>query len=124
MDLPAIQQAILELENDDPTVDTVKELACLYIVREHLISPNSSHVAKELNEILPFYSKYCETKRKYQLHELTEDAVLKDMDRVCKELKEFITTLYSCTDFYRERKILLKTLEDLDTQLNRLEDTL
>lgn len=122
MDLSTIQQAILELEYEDPTVDTVQELACLYIVRDNLSKPDNL-VEKELSEILPQYRIYCETKRKYQLHELTEDAVTDSMGKVCNELKEFVTTLYSSTDFYKERKILLQSIEDLYKNLIEQEDT-
>lgn len=115
MELQDIEEAIKQFEGKDPTANNVQELACLYTVRNNLAE---SSTAKELNDILPEYNCYCQSKRKFQQHQLTEDGVIHSMQGLCKELKEFIYTLYNCTDFYKERKLLLQTLEDLHTELN------
>ena len=113
MDIKAIEDNIKELENSVTTVDNVQELACLYIVKDNLLKTNTNPVEQELSDILPAYKKFCETKRKYQLREITEDAVLHDMKMLCQELKEFILSLYSNSDFYKERSILVTMIEDL-----------
>lgn len=113
MDIQAIMDNINELENGITNVDNVQELANLYIVRDNLLKHNTNPIEQELNDILPAYKKYCVTKRKFQLKEITEEAVLSDMKLLCQEISEFIHTLYSNTDFYKERALLLQTLEDL-----------
>lgn len=113
MDIQAIMDNINELENSITNVDNVQELANLYIVRDNLLKHNTNIVEQELNDILPAYKKFCNTKTKYQLHEVTEEAVLDDMKLLCQEISEFIHTLYSNTDFYKERALLLQTLEGL-----------
>lgn len=113
MDIQAIVDNINELENSITNVDNVQELANLYIVRDNLLKHNTNPVEQELNDILPMYKKYCVTKRKFQLKEIPEEAVLSDMKLLCQEISEFIHTLYSNTDFYKERALLLQTLEDL-----------
>ena len=118
MDIQAIEDNIKELENSITNVDNVQELANLYIVREHIIRRNTNPVDKELNDILPAYTKYCSTKQSYQLNQVPEDAVIHDMVLLCQELKDFVLTLYSSTDFYKERKILLNMIEGLQLTAN------
>lgn len=107
MDITAIEDNIKELENESTTVDNVKELAFLYIVHDHLKQANLSIgndiIQDEFEDILPEYKKYVEIKRKYQLGELPETEVKRSIKRVCQEVYEFITTLYSCTDMKAER---------------------
>lgn len=117
MDLEIIEDAIYELENSEINADNVLELASLYIVRQNnldrLKTENNRDVEDELNDILPYYRKYCETKRKYQMHEITEDAVITGIERVCKEISELISTIYRNTDMAKERKQIRKMLETL-----------
>ena len=61
-------------------------------------------VIKEYSDILPQYKAYCETKRKYQMKETTERAVLDCMTNVCTEIKEFVATLYNNTEMPEERE--------------------
>lgn len=119
MDINAIIDNIEELENASTTVDNVKELASLYIVRKNYKNGNlpeyHNKSTKELEDILPQYSKYIEIKRQYQLGNVSEQAVRKAIRRVCKEIFEFINTLYSCTDMKDERdciRNLISTLSD------------
>ena len=113
MDIKAIQDNITELENSITSIDNVQELANLYIVRNNLLKQDISPVEQELNDILPAYKYYCQTKTKYQLHEIQEEAVLHAMKLLCQELNEFIKELYSSTDFFKERKLLVETIQDL-----------
>ena len=113
MDIIAIQDNIEALENSDTTFDNVKELALLYIVRDKLKTHEIDVVQTELADILPAYNKYCNTKRKYQLDEVTEGAVIKDLKLVCKEIQEFIHTLYTHTDMRWERKLLIDMISTI-----------
>ena len=57
----------------------------------------------ELYDIIPEYERYKRIKRKYQLHEISDDAVINSIKMVCKELEEFIQLLYFSTDMLKER---------------------
>lgn len=58
---------------------------------------------QELYDIIPEYERYKRIKRKFQQHEISEDAVLSSIELVCKELCEFIQMLYCNTDMRKER---------------------
>lgn len=117
MDLDIIENAIYDLENDEINADNVKELACLYIIRQQGLGltevSNNDVLENELNDILPYYRKYCDVKRRYQMHELPEDAVIDAIQKVCKEISDLIDTLYSGTDLGKERRQILKMLCNL-----------
>ena len=113
MDIVAIEEAIETLENEDATFDNVSELASLYTVREHLKQRTS-----ELDDIFPYYSKYTEIKRRYQLNQTTEGEVIQGMKNVCRELQEFIQELYSHTDMNKERLCLKSMLKDLNKKFS------
>lgn len=122
MDMQEVQNTIEELESMDTTFDTCMKLASLYIVREHYKSPlqptvmkASENVRQELSDILPAYKKYCSIKRKYQLHELTEGAVIQSIQLVCQEIDEFMRTLWSSTDMPQEREALMQMIQRLQT---------
>ena len=113
----AIIDNIEELENSNTTVENVKELASLYIVRTNYKNTNlpeyHNESTKELKDILPQYAKYMEIKREYQLGNVSAQAVRTAIRRVCKEIFEFINTLYSCTDMKDERDCIKKLIMNL-----------
>lgn len=113
LNLDEIDSTINELENGPTTFDACAKLASLYAVREHLAT---NAVEIELNDILPQYKVYCEVKRKYQLNQLTDTAVYNAMEDVCREITEFIQTLYSSTDTQRERDSISKLCKTLNLQ--------
>lgn len=120
LNLDEIQNTIEELENGATTFENCRNLASLYIVdkiyrerHEKQTNAVSDDVATELGDILPQYHLYCEVKRKYQLHELTREAVVLAISDVCIEIKEFIQSLYSHTDMPEERDQLKKLVKDL-----------
>lgn len=119
MDITAIEDNIKELESESTTVDNVKELAFLYIVHDHLKKENlrvgSDDIHDEFEDILPEYRKYVEIKRKYQLGEISEMEIKRSIKRVCKEVYEFIHTLYYCTDMPAERECIDSLLLKLRT---------
>lgn len=117
MDIYAINKAITELEKSETTYENVSELSALYIVREKL-TKNSTIISndateRELQDILPCYKKYIKIKREYQLGRATEDLLLDCMTAVCKEIKEFIESLYNNTEFFKERLKIELTIKEL-----------
>lgn len=116
MNLPVINNMITELEKDnDTSLSNIRNLSALYIVKDHLPDtekPNDK-IISELNDILPSYIQYIKIKRKYQLGEITKDRVTSYLYSVCKEIKEFIQTLYSGTDMQEERDIINQMIRDM-----------
>lgn len=112
MDIKDINRTIQELKEDSTTFENCERLAHLYIVREHLFT---DEVQNEFDDILPQYIKYTDMKRKYQLGEISEQAIEKQVKSVCKEVSEFIHTLYSSTDMPIEREHIKKMVTGLQT---------
>lgn len=112
MDIQEITNTIIELENGDTTFDACMKLASLYIVRENLSKTNDT-VVSEYIDILPEYNHYIETKRGYQLGDISSLSVYNSFKVVCKELKEFLQALYSSSDISDERELLKSTLEEV-----------
>ena len=98
MNIKDINRTITELEQDSTTFENCEKLASLYIVREKLSQ-------EEVDDILPQYLKYMDIKKRYQLGEVSEKLVEKQMKLVCKEVSEFLHQLYSSTDLPEEREI-------------------
>ena len=122
MNIYTINKAITELEKSETTYENVSELSALYIVRENL-TKNSTIISndateRELQDILPCYKKYIEIKRDYQLGRATEDLLLDCMTAVCKEISEFIESLYNNTELFKERLKIEKTIKELSEKYN------
>ena len=114
MDMKIINELIDELEQGDTSLSNIRNLSALYNVKSHLLgTKNYDSITKELNDILPSYLQYIEVKRKFQLHETTENAVYINMKELCKEIKEFIQTLYSGTDMPQERELLKQMIKEI-----------
>ena len=107
LNLQEIEESIKDLENSSTTYDNCSKLASLYIVRDKM--KQNDVVEDELNDVLPSYKRYVEVKRKYQLKEVTADALYTAFNSLCNEIQEFLHTLYSCTDTEQERAILKRT---------------
>lgn len=120
MDIQEINKTIAELENGSTSYNTCQRLASLYIVRdklspEHTDVIQNDKVEKEFHEILPMYHKYVDVKKHYQMREVSEDAVDRAIGDVCKEIEEFICTMYSGTDTEFERvqiRTMLRKVSD------------
>jgi len=113
MDTIAIKEAIQSLEESETTPENVAELASLYIVYTHLTTEPVDPVESELDDILPYYRKYRDIKRRYQLNQAIDGEVIHGMKDVCQELKEFIDMLYYSTDMNKERLCLKKLVKEL-----------
>lgn len=123
MKIEYIERAINELELADTSVSNVSELASLYVVRDHLknavqtkLDGSDAKLRKELADILPSYETYCEQKRLFQMRRISEDAVIPFINDVCREIREFIETLYRSTDCQKERLIIIKMLSDINIE--------
>ena len=113
LSITEINNTITELENGDTTFANCQRLASLYIVRDKFPINHVNAVEHELSDILPQYKNYCAVKRKYQLNELTVDAVINSISGVCKEIQEFIETLYGSTDTQEERERIKQMIQSL-----------
>lgn len=113
-----LNNIIDELEGEDALFDICQELAAFYIIQDHMFkSEPKNEVVSEFKDILPEYRKYVDIKRKYQKKELTESAVILSMQNVCTEIKQFLRTLYSCTDMPEEREQIRSMLVNLSQTL-------
>lgn len=118
LNLTEINNTIEELENGETTFAICDKLASLYIVR-NFFKPGTVEVhpvEKEINDILPQYQEYKKIKTRYQMHEITEDAVVISINNVCREIKEFIDSLYAHTDMPMEREAIKQLITTLYTE--------
>lgn len=114
LNISTINDLIEELENGDTSLSNIRNLSALYNVKTHLLGSNNyDTTTKELKDILPSYLQYIDTKRKYQLHEISEDTVYINMKELCREIKEFIQSLYSSTDTQKERDLLQSMIKEI-----------
>ena len=114
LDLQEINDTIESLEESNTTFDVCNKLASLYIVREYMHKNTYiNNVETELKDILPKYREYCNIRRKYQLGEVEEIVVQNAMQYVCKEIKEFIQTLYTATYNDTERQLIKNLISEL-----------
>lgn len=113
LDIKKIQESIEDLEQSDTTMSNCSKLAALYTVRDHLLDGvQHDKVTKELSDILPEYTLYMHTKQQYHKDLMSKESVKAEMNKLCKELSEFIMMLYRCSDMPEEREALIKTLKD------------
>ena len=116
MKLADVNEAINELQNSDFSLSNVRNLSALLNVREHLQNVTQSKpdsLEAELSDILPQYKNYCDIKRQYQMHKLSDDEVVSAMRQVCKEVKEFLLILYQNTDTKIERTMIKNMVSDV-----------
>lgn len=111
VDLQEVNLAIKGLENQELTFDICQKLASLYIIREY--NKPTDAVIREYDDILPSYKKFCEIKRMYQLSEISEEAVYKQLELLCSEISEFLLTLYHNTDTQHEHDIIEEMLTNI-----------
>lgn len=109
MDMLEIENTIEELENGPTTFDNAIKLSALYNVRDNL----NSDTEKELEDILPQFKMYVAVKRGYQLKELTADDLKFAMRSMCRDIEEFLETLYNNTELQEERDTIHNMLKNL-----------
>lgn len=114
MNITEINNTVVELENGETNFANCQKLASLYIIQDRYNSNiPSNNVENELSDILPQYQRYCTLKRKYQLNEVTENAVINSIYNVCQEITEFLQTLYGSTDMQEERDAIKRMVAGL-----------
>lgn len=115
MNLETINELIDDLEQSDTSLSNVRNLSALYNVKSHILgTKNYDVITKELSDILPSYLLYINLKKRYQLHEISEEGVYNSMKDLCKEIKEFIQTLFSGTDTDQERTLIKSFVKELN----------
>lgn len=118
IDLDMIEDTIEDLEQEPLTLDLCEKLATLYICRDNAKSrlnrkiDTSENVLIELNDIIPSYNKYVETKKRYQKYEVVEQMVIIAMQNLCDEITDFVSELYHNTETEAERAIIIKMIND------------
>lgn len=116
IDLNVIEDTIEDLEQEPLTLELCEKLATLYICRDNAKSvlnrtrERSDEALSELYDILPSYSKYVETKKRYQQYEVVEQMVIIAMQNLCDEITEFISELYHNTETDTERTIIVNMI--------------
>lgn len=120
---------IAELESKPTTFQNCERLSVLYALQDRLQkSAEQSHIMSyscvtELqesveplteNNILPSYSAYVDTKRQYQQGEISKEKVLKNLETLSDEIKDFLKRLYRNSDMPEERNILSKTITEIN----------
>lgn len=126
---------ISELESKPTTYQNCERLAVLYAIQDRLQKneqpKNISYMCvaepqesvetstKSVNTetasvILPSYSAYVDTKRQYQQGEISKEKVLKNLEILSDEIKDFLKRLYRNSDMPEERNILSKTITEIN----------
>lgn len=116
IDLNEIESTIALLESGETTFSNCEKLAMLYICRDNIqtrLNPVPDTLDRELTDILPYYMKYRDIKKRYQLNQAIDNEVIQGIEDVCREVKEFIDTLYYCTDMNKERVCIRDMINDL-----------
>lgn len=113
MNLKEITDTIEELENGTTTYDNCIKLSALYSVRDNL----KSDTEKELNDVLPQFRMYVAVKKKYQLGELPKEDLEFAIRSMCRDIEEFIETLYHNTELDAERFVIKAMIDNLSNSL-------
>lgn len=112
VDMEKVENTIERLTNTADNLEDYKKLAALFIVKDH-IQERKSKTEIELDDILPQYKIYVEAKRRYQRGEGTDDAVIQTFKGLCKEITEFIQSLYASSDMAKERRQINNMITDI-----------
>ena len=81
---------------------------------EYFKRADKDAVIAEYGDILPAYRAYSKTKKQYQLGEIGEQNLIVSMQAVCKEVGEFIKSLYNSTETPQERQNIKKMIDSLN----------
>ena len=124
LDIELIEDTIDELEQDATSFNNCEKLSYLYICRDNYYNRNMKRIdsleskserstQSELDDLLPAYQKYIDTKRRYQKYEVIEQMLIYSMENLCDEITEFISSLYHNTESTAERQLILNMLEKI-----------
>ena len=118
LDINEINGTIKQLEDGETTFSNCNKLAVLYTVRDYMTGKSaapelSNEVTEELSDILPCYKTYHEAKEKYRLREIAEQPVIVAMNQLCREIKEFMLSLYKGADTDDEKNQLKQMVKEV-----------
>lgn len=126
---------IAELESKPTSYQNCERLAVLYTIQDRLqketeqpqivtyscvTEPEIVNLSTQTvepdtkNIILPSYSVYVESKRNYQHGDIPKEKVLKNLEILSDELKDFVKRIYRNSDMPEERAILNRTINDIN----------
>lgn len=106
-----------------------EKLANLYIIYDHLygnqestqLQPNTKTIETESimdsstnGDILPAYFSYIEVKKAYQYGDIPKEKVLRALDSLSREIKDFVKILYRNTDMPEEREKLNLLISEIN----------
>lgn len=114
MGIAEIEQGIEELKNSGTTYQNCAKLADLITCMEYFKRTDKDAVIAEYGDILPAYRAYSKTKKQYQMKEIGEQNLIVSMQAVCKEVQEFILSLYQNTEAPQERQDIIKMIDSLN----------
>ena len=78
-----------------------------------LESVSHNNADSELQDILPAYQKYIDTKRRYQQYEVVDKMLIYAMQSLCDEIVEFIADLYHNTETEAERALIIEMITNM-----------
>lgn len=119
LDIDMINATIEELEQERMSFDTCEKLATLYICRDNVKNTLKSAVRTpdsvlgELQEILPSYYKYVDTKKRYQQFEVVDKMLIYAMQNLCDEITDFVGELYHNTETDGERALIIEMITNM-----------
>ena len=121
LDYELIEDTIDELEQEPTSFENCEKLASLYICRlmnnmklsDTLESVSYNSRNSEVEDILPAYDKYIDTKRRYQQYEVVDKMLIYAMDNLCKEITDFISDLYHNTETEAERVLIVEMINNM-----------
>ena len=111
LNIAEVEDEIKRFEDKELTRSNCETLASLYIIRHFYMNQpvnviQEDKVIDEYEDILPSYSRYKQMKLKFQMNEVPKEAVQESIGLLCKEIQEFIHTLYISSDMEEERVII------------------
>ena len=112
---------IQEMKAREPTPQNIRDVALLELWLNSKKDNNDSiptvsnvEIVKETKEILPAYFFYTDSKRKYQLKEITEEKMLNSLKALTDELLDLVNLIYRNTDTTEERTLLKQLLQKIN----------
>lgn len=104
---------ICEMKAKEPTAQNMRDVALLELwlnsKQQNIGSAqtvSNTEIVKETKDVLPAYFFYVESKRKYQLKEITKEKMLDSFKVLNEELLDLINLIYRNTDTTEERELL------------------
>lgn len=82
-------------------------------VSESKVSKLARKVKSKMFRVLPQFKMYVAVKKGYQLKELTAEDLKFAMRSMCRDIEEFLETLYNNTELEEERTTIHSMLENL-----------